>query len=238
MIGAHWQRWIEDPLAPGCRVELQSQPLNLMALTTHPDETQRWSFGRNTFVPAPAGFDEQLQQLGLPVGPQAYRKIRINGPDLDERINAEPNEYVHLTARGVIFGMDLNRYNGPHWNEIALGQYALDFPLETLRYIYFNDVINHDTKTFIFDQIYGPLSELRFLDINNTQVENKMIWTHGTPEYQGIMGTTFGKMVAALMISAFPRGSFQIARIVTWKYADLQIRFDIEDTEYMQGFDL
>ena len=208
-----------------------------MHLSQTRDLRRRWRIIGSTFGPAPAGFNNEVAALGFPYGNQAYRNIRIEGPTPANE-DFEPSEYAHRTARGVIFAMDINRTDGPHWCDIAMAQYVMDHPADTLRSIYFHDVINPDTRRLIVNHLYTQRMPLRFEARDNAEAEVPITWTFGTPEYQAILGTTFGKGVCALLATYFPRGTMIVSRVVTWKYADLQIRFDIEPIEYMAGIDI
>ncbi|CAG8089327.1 unnamed protein product [Penicillium salamii] len=233
--GALRQRWLQDANTP-CPIE-PKQPASLMRLVNHRNPSQRWHIEISHFDPPPAGFVNEVARQGFPHGSHAYRKIRVEGPE-PQNPDLEPNEYCHLTAKGVIFAMDINRTDGMHWSDVAVSQYVMDNPIDTLRSIYFHDVINLDTKRFFTEELYPQRIGMRFDARDNYEAEQPMTWSFGTPEYQGILGTTFGKGVCALLATYFPRGTVSIARIVSWKYADLQIRFDIEPTLYMEGLAL
>lgn len=229
-VGARWQRWLEDENFSGCKVNLRRRPLDLMTLINHPTPSRRWLATRNYFCDPPAIYIQDLSSLGLPTRSDQYRKSEIQGPPVPE--DDEPNEYTHCTGPGVIFAQDIARYDGPHWNDIALGQYAMDFSIDSLRHIYFCDVINQNTREFVVGVLYRNILPVPWRDWSPDE-DVQRFWEYGTPEYQGILGTTFGKGVCALLISAFPRGDFMIGRVVTWKDGDLQMRFDIESTEHL-----
>ncbi|CAI7600038.1 unnamed protein product [Penicillium bialowiezense] len=159
-----------------------------------------------------------------------YRRLVLEGPWIND--DTEPNEYTHATGPGVILAQDIARYDGPHWNDVALGQYAMDFSIDSLRHVYFCDVINRNVVDFVVGVLYRNILPVPWRDWNPT-ADTQRFWEYGTPEYQGILGTTFGKGVCALLISAFPRGDYMIARIATWKDGALHMRFDIETTEHL-----
>lgn len=227
MQGAYRQRWLQVDYAADCPFIMRS-PLQYLEMINRTNPADRWSIDRNSFVQSPIGFDSELASQGLPSGPNTYRKIRLNGP-VQWGVY---NEYVHMTATGVIFAMDITRDSLYHWSDIAVGQYTMDFRIETLRRIYFHHVINEDTHGFMMD-LYRSTMEGGFS--RNPAAERQIIWSLGTPEYQAIMGTTFGKGVAALLLTYFPRGTVIVARVVTWRQQDLHMRFDIEPVSYMEG---
>ncbi|KAJ5367130.1 hypothetical protein N7541_001071 [Penicillium brevicompactum] len=227
MQGAYRQRWLQVDYAADCPFIMRS-PLQYLEMINRTNPADRWSIDRNSFVQSPIGFDSELASQGLPSGPNTYRKIRLNGP-VQWGVY---NEYVHMTANGVIFAMDITRDSLYHWSDIAVGQYTMDFRIETLRRIYFHHVINEDTHGFMMD-LYRSTMEGGFS--RNPAAERQIVWSLGTPEYQAILGTTFGKGVAALLLTYFPRGTVIVARIVTWRQQDLHMRFDIEPVSYMEG---
>lgn len=228
MQGALRQRWLQDDYAPNCPLVMKA-PLSFREMANRPNRRDRWVIGINSWVRSPPGFDEELRNQDLPYGPDTYRQVRIQGPP-----NPNPyNDYMHMTTEGAIFAMDISRDGGPHWCEIAAAQYTMDFRLEGLRHIYFHHVINEDTKRFVVNKIYAPLMPEGFA--HSREADTQLVWALGTPEYQGLMGTTFGKGVAALLLTYFPRGSVIVSRVVTWRARDLHIRFDIESITYTQS---
>ncbi|CAG7957161.1 unnamed protein product [Penicillium salamii] len=228
MIGAQWQRWVEDTHAPGCRVRFRRRPLQILTLLNERDVEFRWTAVRNFFSNPPTMLRSDLQSLSLPTGGNQYRKLLIEGPLVPH--GEEPNEYMHSTSMGVIIAEDIARHDGPHWSEIAVGQYEMDYPIESLSHIYFTDIVNRNVVDFVVERLYSPILRVPWAEWNPVG-DMARNWDYGTPEYQGMMGTTFGKAVAALLISVFPRGTFKIARVATWKDGSLQVRFDIESTE-------
>ncbi|KAJ5874037.1 uncharacterized protein N7529_002467 [Penicillium soppii] len=220
MHGAWRQRWLDDPTAPGCKVTVPLVKLNHLINDTNPSPRDRWHVMFDRHGPPPPIFEGELESLGLPTGDEAYRHIEI------QQTLARPegfNDYFHHTGEGVIVALDVKRYDGPHWSEIAFAQYTSEFPIETLR-----DFFHH--------QLYPRRNRLPFNDEGNTAAQIPVAWIFGTHEYQGILGTVVGKAVCALLLSAFPRGTRRIARILSWKQNKrLQLRFEIEETACMQS---
>ncbi|CAI7661860.1 unnamed protein product [Penicillium pancosmium] len=111
-----------------------------------------------------------------------------------------------------------------------LALYTRNFEMDTLRYVFVQHVINEETAPFVKRALYTE----------NTRPglawpkREPEIWDHNTPEYDGILGSRIGKVIAYLVLGAFPRGTRRITRIATWaanpqSYDNrLQIRFDIE----------
>ncbi|CAG7928565.1 unnamed protein product [Penicillium olsonii] len=207
MVGAQWQRWIEDPNAPGCRVTLRRFPFDLLDLVNRTDARSRWKAIRNSFCDPPDMLTLELNSLGLPTRDNQYRTLLLQGPPT--QLGEERNIYTHCTSQGVIIVQDITRNNGPHWNEIAAGQCEMDYRIESLRHIYFTDVMNRNVLEFVLERLYHPILRVPWTEWNPIG-DMPRNWEYGTPEYQGMMGTTFGKAVAALLISVFPGGSFKL----------------------------
>lgn len=221
MEGALRQRWLQDDYAPNCQLVMRA-PLSIIEMINRPNPRDRWEMRYNVWVYSPPGFDDELRSLGLPYGRESYRRIKIDGP-----ANTNPfSEYTHFTAKGVIFAMDIMRDGGYHWSDIAVAQYTMDHRIETLRHIYFHHVINEDTHGFVVNKLYAPRMPAGFS--RSPEAERQITWSLGTAEYQGLLGTVFGKAVAALLINYFPRGTVIVSRIVTWRARDLHMRFDIQ----------
>ena len=233
MHGALRQRWLDDPNAPHCTV--QGPELDFAGLINNPNPRERWIVSSTRWGAAPGMQMNEVRNLGLPTGDNDYRHVRIQKPGVHPTRGTGQNEYLHYNGRGVIFAVHVERFSGPHWSQIALAQYTFDFPIDTLRYIFIQNVINDDTKLFFYNVLYAQRNVLPFDTMRNTSAEIPVAWIFGTPEYQGILGTTFGKGVCALLISAFPRGTHRIARILSWKHTLLQLRFDIEETPNLQS---
>ncbi|KAJ5891758.1 uncharacterized protein N7473_007986 [Penicillium subrubescens] len=125
------------------------------------------------------------------------------------------------TAEGVVFLEDVNRPKGsqyPFISEITKAVYEKDYNIETLRYVFVADVANAVTRGFIIGVLWPSTDEYpRIMESN-------------TPEFQILLGTPIGKIVAHLVLNSFARGTRRIARVVLWPDANFspQLRFDIE----------
>ena len=127
------------------------------------------------------------------------------------------------TGPGIICLDDIYRDEGfmdpnPHISQISQLLYERDFPLESLRYVFVTTVIESETREFI-------LNELDWAGFHQR-------WPIGTPEYDALLGTRIGKVVAYLVLGAFERGTRRITRINLWPdtAGGLNMRFDIEPT--------
>ncbi|KAJ5178331.1 uncharacterized protein N7500_001030 [Penicillium coprophilum] len=227
------QRWIDDANEPNCTVK----PLDFefQDLTHNKNRTQRWTTKFNRWGPVPPVLQGDLRNCGLPTGEQDYHDVKI----IKESVVWHPirgtgtNFHQITTAMGVIILRNVRRYDGPHWSEVAHAQYNVHFDQNTLRHIYLENVINEDTRVFI-ETIWArmqPPNTPGFRD--SPESLNQVAWAYDTPEYQAILGTELGKGVAAIVLSAFPRGTRRITRIVVWRKTVMQIRFDIEHKDYL-----
>jgi hypothetical protein len=146
MHGAWRQRWLDDPNAPHCSV--QAPQLDFGGLISNPNPRERWIVKSTRWGAAPSISDEEIRNLGLPTGEEDYHHIRIQKPGVHRTRGTGHNDYLHYTGRGVIFVVNVERFSGPFLSEIALVKYVSDFPIDTLRYIFIQNVINDDTRSF------------------------------------------------------------------------------------------
>jgi hypothetical protein len=119
------------------------------------------------------------------------------------------------------------RANVPTASAVAQAFYERDFDLNDLRCVFVNGIINKNTVGFIREHIYNPedFNEFPGLDFA------PQTWKYASPEYDGLLGTRIGKVVAYLVLGAFERGTRRISQIVTYSYEGISavhMRFDIE----------
>lgn len=137
-------------------------------------------------------------------------------------------EWDGRTGPGTIFIEDVQRASGstnPHISEITQAVYTRNHDIESLKRVFVCDIANTATVDLIKNKLYSQANGLSWPD------PNVRIWEYGTPEYQALLGTPIGKMVAALVLGAFPRGTRRIVRIASWQVGSSnmpQLRFDIE----------
>lgn len=215
--GMRLLQWINIPSAP-C-------PISLSMCNFHGLLSNRWelleqpadlpsNYTESTFLPP--GIPGRK---GSPSKKTPYRWTSMK--------KAPPNMpymvcwWTGRTAEGVVFLEDLNRPKGsqtPFISEITKAVYEKDFNIETLRYVFVADVANAVTRGFIMGVLWPSTTEYpREMGSN-------------TPEFQVVLGTPIGKIVAHLVLNSFARGTRRIARVVLWPDANFspQLRFDIE----------
>lgn len=225
--GARYQEWIDNPNEPDCPVQRSTANINSMI-----DSRQEypWRFIDDDMLGAPMNFaGGETDDLNIPSQPaDRYRYTRILQlrPPSEWRLQDNGNSYIHRTARGVIVGEEIFRYNGLHWNEVAQALYEQDFRINTLRHIVFTDLMNEETNPYIRYELYPVQLGIYWSDAGEHPA---MVFEHGNAQYQELLGTALGRSAASFVLGAFPRGTMRIARIVTWYNSTApQIRFELE----------
>ncbi|KAJ5561758.1 hypothetical protein N7535_003781 [Penicillium sp. DV-2018c] len=213
-IGAQLQTWIDYPDAEGClvteaTVTMQQLLDNGWGIIIDP---------RNSVSGLP---DTEQRRMGLPTSD--------NGASLREP-RMQFNNYKMTIGEGVIASSMMFRWDGPRWNELARAMYieGANFPIETLRYVTFVQVINEQTEPLVRYILY-PRRGMEFGAA--TEIDpHPQVWLHGTPEYQEMLGSPLGKAVAYLVLASFQRGTRRISRIRTFSYPGhtLCMTFEIE----------
>lgn len=235
MWGDLRQRWIDDADEPNCTV--QAPDFEYRSLTRAKPRSKRWKVDFDHWAARPPALQDDLERCGLPVGNEDYHDVKISKRStIEHPIRKHGTNFHHFsTAIGVIIVRNVERYDGPWWSQVALAQYDIHFARTTLRHIYLENVVNADTKDFI-QTIWAktqPPNSREFL-LSPASVK-QVAWDFDAPEYKAILGTELGKGVAAIVLSAFPRGTHRITRIFVWKRSIMQIRFDIEDKAWRQA---
>lgn len=227
MWGHLRQRWIDDANEPNCTV--QPPDFEFESLTHAKHRFERWTVNFNRWVPRPPAIQEDLEGCGLPVGNEDYHDVKISKNSVFAHPKSGTNLYHITTAMGVIILRNVARYDGPWWSQVALAQYDVHVARNLLRHIYLENFINEDTRNVIHTIWAKPQPPgSQGFQLSPTSV-NQVIWNFDPPEYKAILGTELGKGVAAIVLSAFPRGTYRIPSIVVWKKSSMQIRFDIKE---------
>ncbi|KAJ6139162.1 hypothetical protein N7471_005648 [Penicillium samsonianum] len=233
MWGSLRQRWIDDANEPNCTV--QALDFEFRDLTHAKHRSQRWTSNFNRWGPRPAALQGDLEDCGLPVGNEDYHDIKIsrNSVTPHPKRGMGTNFYHISTAMGVIVLRNVDKYDGPWWSQVALAQYDIHFARNILRHVYLENVVNEDTRNFI-QTIWANTQPPNSQGFDRSPASvTPVAWNFDTPEYKAILGTELGKGVAAIVLSAFPRGTHRITRVVVWKKSIMQIRFDIENKAYL-----
>ncbi|KAJ5167133.1 uncharacterized protein N7482_005914 [Penicillium canariense] len=224
--GEERRRWIADPGEPDCFI-----PRSTLTFT---DIWARYS--RLVSYPENPCYEIQgsFEALGLPpesrlenVSP--YRYFNLESPFVHWMGYTGPGMVLLADIGRVQVGVDATwerRRRVPPISAISQAFYERDFPIHTLRYVFVACVINENTLGFLSKQLYTqPTLNLSWPD------QTPRSWIYGTPEYDGLLGTRIGKLVAYLVLGAFARGTRRISQIVTKSNHGGEsacMRFDIE----------
>ncbi|KAJ5782577.1 hypothetical protein N7457_004351 [Penicillium paradoxum] len=237
-MGALRQKWIDDPTDPSNNV--RPFRLNFRYLTREFPMRLPWDTRFDKVLKVPNYMADVIAGLGLPV--EARQMILVNRPNerrtpynLDSArlgYRKKFNEQNNATAEGYILALDVHREDGPHWSDFVLAQYILKHKIETLRHVFIGNVVNNDTRDLMFAIFVDALGlPGRQPPIEEIPEGTSITCEFGTPNYQAVLGTTFGKGVAAIIIAGFPNGQYRIARIIMQKRFLMQLQFDILPTE-------
>lgn len=128
-------------------------------------------------------------------------------------------------GKGLIIAEGMFRCDGPQFSQIARAHMQEVTEPQSLRHFYVCDIVNIETKMFMEKALYSSRNDLIWPPV----CAAPLIWEYNTPEYQGLLGTRIGKCAVYLVLEIFPRGTYYIARVVTWDVnCSIEIRFDIE----------
>lgn len=135
------------------------------------------------------------------------------------------NCWLSYIAPGNVFIVAMFRASGYYHSQIAQVLYKRQHPINTLNHVFVMDIVNVNTTDLLEYQFY-PENGGRVPPINDPH-----IFEYGTAEYEALLGTRTGAVVAYLVLGAFARGTRRIARIVIEnpKGKCLLFRFDIEN---------
>ncbi|KAJ5767221.1 uncharacterized protein N7511_004837 [Penicillium nucicola] len=220
--GRALQRWTSDPNATGC-------PIPRTTLTLASLDSQIW---QNIYkvTTLPLLYRAWIGPLDLPLEEFAS-VIPLSHCNLYAIRSSESSRTLWLgrTAPGVIFIEDIYHQRsapGPWISDLTKAVYENNFPLSSLRYIFFFNVVNPDTDQAarsVFDACQ-PLGSL-----NNSP----FTWTAPSAEFHALLGSRLGKMVSYFILGAYGQGIKCVVRIITFHTQsarrELHLRFDIED---------
>ncbi|KAJ5701348.1 hypothetical protein N7488_008896 [Penicillium malachiteum] len=156
---------------------------------------------------------ELLDQLRLP-------KQDVIKEYFDSRSDDRVTFWQGLIGEGILVIESAFREHGPFMSEISQRAYEKHYDINTLKHVMVLNIVNTDTQHLI----------MYTLGLRNQWYPRKC-YEYGTPEYQALIGTEIGRIVAGLVLSAFPRGTARISRVFTSNVTGVaQMRLDIERT--------
>lgn len=206
--GERLQRWIDDPSThcPTSQTDLTIQDL------------KNWTITENVGGLPEGCSNERMRCLGLPM--KGYRVLHLEKTFTDFLCRTITTEWLGRAARRVLFIEDVRRDKGalgPFISELSIAAYKRSFPLDSLQHVFVTYIKNKTTRPVL--KSLCPKDEVVVLE-------------HGTPEYQTLLGTPIGKLVAHLVLGAYERGTRHISRVTIWwtgpRQNRAQVQFDIE----------
>lgn len=242
-VGAQRRRWMEDSNEADCPV----QPSTLKFA----DLRQNHNFREPKIENINWILEDQVKRLGLPneFGSDSGPRFNIEVSNSSGSSESDPNTTVYLRFQGAASYLDFNWtgstgpgiivmdniYREP-WSAtpkvayVAKAIYESQFPLGSLKHVFVTRIMNVNTERFVRERLYTENNNLTWPKTDTEEIEDypPIEWENGTAEYDALLGTTFGKILTYLVLSAYPRGSRTIARVVTWP-VPFCMRFDIED---------
>lgn len=223
--GAKRQQWMSDNSVP-CPVERCTLNFNSF-------DRDEWDIEREIDVLPEELLNEPVMNALSIVSNQDADNAKFESTSL-ERIWRNERGQEQVTCKwvgrigpGTIFIEDVIRassFANPQISEITQAVYTRKYDINSLKRVFVADIANTETTNFIKKGLYSQPNGLSWPD------PEERIWEYGTPEYQALLGTPIGKMAAALVLGAFPRGTRRIARITSWQVGlnfMPQLRFDI-----------
>ncbi|KAJ5926457.1 hypothetical protein N7516_008230 [Penicillium verrucosum] len=197
--GAIRQRWIEDPTDSTCKIQPSTLTVDDLVMA-------RW-YIRTYRNNIPFQVAENALALGY-TNDAVYNQV-----------------LTQSYAGGLIIAEGMFRSDGPQFSQIVRAHMQEVAEPQSLRHFYVCDIVNIDTKKFVERVLYSSRNGLTWPPVCTAPLS----WEYNTPEYQGLLGTRVGKCAVYLVLEIFPRGTYYIARIVTWDVnCSIVIRFDIE----------
>jgi hypothetical protein len=118
----------------------------------------------------------------------------------------------------------------PWISELTKAMYENWARLSDLRYIFITEVENADTVACV--QKICDIQGLEYpQEYGDKRKWPKKVWRPSTPEFNALLGTRLGKVVAYFLLGAYGQGVKRIARIRFFHSGcdGLNLRFDIED---------
>ncbi|KAJ5481097.1 hypothetical protein N7539_006991 [Penicillium diatomitis] len=217
--GRWFERWAKNPAAPGCKVARSD--------VTIADIGESLTIDRKPGTPGARDDEEvahQMVQLHLE-GPWVRHSMDsgYSFNDEGEVLTETLNEWKSYIAPSALFIASIYRSSGPYVSQIAQAMYQSENRIDTLKHVFFLDVINEDTVEFVLDNIFA---EDRRPD--GSRVEYHFV--PGQSKFYALLGTKLGSVVASLVLGAYPRGTRHVSQIVVHREVQrcFGLQFDID----------
>jgi hypothetical protein len=220
--GRLFRKWMESAREPGCPVERSTLILDPKAKHSEfnvKDIPSKLTASWNNMI-APLGL--LLERTSVSYSESQYRDIEIT------QRRGSPANWCGRIGPGVIFIDNVYRSHNnprvPHMSDFTKAAYEMGFPLSSLKHIFVNGIINENTVPTVRYEVYRALVPYEY------PAKEPRIWHLGTAEFDALLGTGIGKMVASFVLCAFGQGRKRILRIVTFhtsEFFNLNMRFDL-----------
>lgn len=241
-VGAQRRGWMEDANEAGCPVQITTLTYDYLKKNHH-------RFGEPQAKNISRLLEDQVKELGLPdeFGSDAGSQFNVDVSSASESDkDTKPSVYLKFQCGAMTEDFNWEGSTGPGiividvayrepWSAtprhayVTKAIYEYKFSLQTLEHVFVTRILNVNTRRFISERLYTEDNNLTWpADDAETKDFPPIAWENGTAEYDALLGTAFGKIIAYLVLSAYPRGTRRIARVVTWPLP-LCMRFDIED---------
>ncbi|KAJ5368822.1 uncharacterized protein N7496_008582 [Penicillium cataractarum] len=212
--GAELRRWIDLPNKPNCPITRNS--ITIQNLEHH------YTIEIVQANPTDRDYANIFHHLEL----AATTENHTNSPYRNFDVMS-----MHFSWRGfvgprvlIIEDMHRRAENVHHMSEVSLAFYETDCLIDTLQHVIVTNVVNDDTISFLSGEIHGD--HLEFSE------DWWRTWEYATPEYDALLATRIGKMVAYMVLGGFQRGTKWIPRINTvssWDGISAHMHFKIAD---------
>lgn len=222
--GAQRRRWIANPDEPGCYIH--PSELTYSQLRTMYPSSITWNYSTAEEFAA-THLLREIPELRDP--PMSYREYTLLSSNL---------YWYGTTGPGIIVIKQIDRSQSadevPPVSAVTQALYEHFFRIDSLRHVYVNDVTNTGTRQLIQGRLYNDSQAANISYIHGQLPDwDLRIWSYGSPEYDAILGTRIGKIVAYLVLGAFERGTRRISKIVTYSLRArpdyfIHMRFDID----------
>ncbi|KAJ5661282.1 uncharacterized protein N7484_000654 [Penicillium longicatenatum] len=229
--GLRFQRWIEHAATPG-------DPCPILPCALGPEDVGPFVTDLPDMT-LPPDISQDALRMGLIANTDILAKFASVSQPVDAASGAQQlNNWQVYVAEGILCISFMFRYRGRrgfHTSDVMKVACEYFYPMESLKSVYYSKVANPSDIRFvarIYDEFnLFPTDDEPERDTHFTPQE----WKHGSSEYRALLGTYTGRVVAYLILGAYPRRTHRISRVVTWytwddhdKIALLQMRFDIE----------
>lgn len=219
--GRTFQAWISDPVITDCYIGSSTLTYDALAAWVLTDDLLE------DLDSQPDSDNEQVinlaQQLGLGDS-LTMHVISSSNPAFPGSMPGEENDFRFFIAPGYLFILTMFRNSGPYASQIAQAVYESSYSINTLKQVIMVGVKNADAMAFLKILISTAASGLVWPD------SGRQTFVHGTAEYEGILGTKIGSVMAYTVLGAFTRGTRRISQILVnpSKAGYTRLVFDIE----------